>query len=92
MNAPPPITRAQLPEDWVEVRRVIIHRDGYAIRPGGGNTIEIKSITPREQMAAEDPLRLNVWIPISLAGGAVAFTSTEDRDAVLGELQKPFSP
>ena len=83
---PAPIALDQVPAEWIELRREIIQRDGYALRAGDGNSIEVKSLTPREQMAERDPLRTNAWCPLALPGGAVNFRTAEDRDAVLSQL------
>lgn len=80
------------PEDvtaWIASRRAIIARDGYAIRAGVGPrgfTIEVKSLTPSEQLAAVDPLRTNVWCIMGLPEGASEFHRAADRDAVLNRL------
>jgi hypothetical protein len=72
--------------EWIEMRRAAIRRDGHAVRAGAGNSIELKSLTPRERLAEWDPLRLNAWVPICLPGGSGSFATTEDRDAVLAKL------
>lgn len=77
--------------EWIASRREIIARDGYALRAGAGargHTIEIKSLTPHEQLAAEDPLRTNVWCVLALPDGAREFAQRSERDAVLGRLQE----
>lgn len=74
-----PVTRAELPADFVAVRRAIVRRDGIALRAGAvaqGCTIEAKS------------LRTNEWHPLALAGGAIAFAFPAERDAVLREMQE----
>ena len=75
---------------WLEERRVIIARGGYAVRAGAGvrgHTIEVKSLTPHDQLAAEDPLRTNVWCVLALPEGAREFADARDRDAVLRRLE-----
>lgn len=76
MNHVPPVTLAHFTREWIADRRVVILRDGHALRAGEGLAIEIKS------------LRTNEWRRIALPGGAVAFTTAEDRDAVLKQLQE----
>lgn len=76
--------------EWIASRREIIARDGYAVRAGAGargHTIEIKSLTPHDLLAADDPLRTNVWCVLALPDGAREFAHACDRDAVLGRLQ-----
>lgn len=75
MIAPNAIAAAQLPEGWIAERRELIVRDGYATRAGeNACTIEIKSLTTNE------------WLLLMLPGGALSFTTAEDRDAVLRQL------
>jgi len=74
-----PITLADLPEGWIGLRQEIIAREGLAVRPGTlrtGFTIEIKSLVTNE------------WHPVTLANDATAFTSPQDRDQVLRQLQE----
>lgn len=78
-----PVTAAQCTPDWVAERRAIIHPKGQALRAGANDTIEIKSITPTEQLAAHDPLRTNAWCTLALPKDATRFATTADRDAVL---------
>lgn len=82
MKSVPPITIELITPEWIELRREIIAREGHAVRAGevgvgqaGPYTIELKS------------LRTNEWGRIMLPGGATAFTSAADRDAVLRQLQ-----
>lgn len=70
-----PIARSQLPEGWIEERREVIQREGYALRAGAGATIEIKS------------LHTNEWLRLPLPDKAPAFTTEAERDGVMGELQ-----
>lgn len=67
---------ADLPPEWVALRREIIVRDGYAVRAGAPAwSIEIKS------------LHTNEWCVLTLnETGARAFASEAERDAVLREL------
>ena len=65
---------------------------GRARRPGAGTTIEIKSVTPHDQLAAHDPLRLNAWVPLALPGGAVQCGTTSERDALLAVLAGVAAP
>ncbi len=83
MKTPDPITVEQITPEWIALRREVIVRDGYAVRAGevgvdlSGEpfTIELKSLTT------------NQWGAIVLPGGAIAFTTAADRDAVLRKLQ-----
>jgi hypothetical protein len=65
------IARDQLPEGWIEERREVIQREGYALRAGDGATIEIKSLTNNE------------WLRLALPDKATAFTTEAERDVVL---------
>jgi len=71
-----PIAAADLPENWISDRREIIQRDGYALRPSAGCTIEVKS------------LRDNTWLVLTLPDKATAFTTAADRDQVLDQLTR----
>lgn len=71
----PPIAASDLPPDWIPLRREIIVRDGVAVRAGAGASIEVKSLTTNE------------WCRLTLHGGAQAFVTFADRDAVLAQLQ-----
>ena len=93
---PPLFVRDQVkPEvldDWLASRRDVIARDGYALRAGHGRrgaTIEVKSLTPHELLAADDPLRVNVWCVMALPEGAREFAREEERDEVLQLLIGP---
>ncbi|MCX6952597.1 MAG: hypothetical protein NTV51_10605 [Verrucomicrobia bacterium] len=68
MNEITPITAAQVPREWIDVRRALIHGKGHALRAGGEGraTIEIKSISLKEELATHDPLRLNQWLTLAL--------------------------
>ncbi len=74
---PPAITIAQIDEPWIDDRREVIIRDGYATQAGAGCSIEIKSLQPD-----------NAWRTLALPGGAISFTTEADRDAVLKRLQE----
>jgi len=71
----PPITIAELPEDWIEERRETIHREGNAIRlsPDSLN-IEVKS------------LRENRWLLLGLPGAAPCFLNRSECGLVFREL------
>ncbi len=76
MTAPAPIALDQVTPQWIEERREIVVRDGFALRAGAPRrTIEIKS------------LRTNEWCVLTLPGGAFEFVELADRDAVLARLQ-----
>ena len=83
------ITAGEVPAEWIDIVRTVVRRDGQALRPGPGNSIEIKSITPREMLALYDPLRLNAWCAIRLPKGGASFVTPQDRDAVLQRIQAP---
>lgn len=80
----PPVTAERCDAEWIETRREVIARDGYASRAGevgvdlAGTpyTIEIKSLTTNE------------WGRLTLPGGSTEFTSATERDAVLTRLQR----
>jgi hypothetical protein len=84
-----PVTAAACSAEWIETRREVIERHGFLTRAGAGNTIEIRTQTPPEQMAAHDPLKFNPWVRLILPDGAVAFVSAADRDSVLQALNQP---
>lgn len=94
-ESPPPlfVPASPWPQEfwlWLKERNEVIARDGYAVRPGTGVrgcTIEIKSLTPHDKLAAVDPLRTNEWCVMSLPEGAREFASVDDRDAALRRLQ-----
>lgn len=87
-----PSTAAMCNDAWVAERRTIIRRDGYPVRAGVGNTIELKTLTPREKLAEWDPLRINAWAALMLPGGTGQFATAEDRDAVLQRLLEKGTP
>lgn len=80
MNAPAPIYLDQISPEWIAERREVIRRDGYAVRAGEGNTIELKSLTT------------NRWCVLTLPGGALAFAILLERDAVLHALTSSKPP
>lgn len=79
-----PINADSCDAEWIETRRAIIARDGYAARAGevgvdlAGTpyTIELKSLTTNE------------WGRLTLPGGGTVFATAADRDAVLVRLQR----
>ena len=83
MNAKQPATLAQCDKEWIDVRREVIVRDGYATRAGevgvdlagAPYTIELKSLTTNE------------WGRLMLSGETTVFATAADRDAVLKQLQ-----
>ncbi len=83
-----PIPAAACTDDWLAERRALIARAGYALRAGAGLTIEIKTLTPIEQMAGHDRLRVNQWLALQLPADAACFATEQDRDAVLATLQQ----
>lgn len=83
---PSPITAAEVPANWIDARRAVIARFNFPLRKGEGHTIEIRSLTPPEQLASWDPLKLNPWVKFILPNGALAFATAEDRDAILSKL------
>lgn len=70
-----PVTVADVSDSWIQERREIIVREGYALRPGLDLTIEVKSLTTNE------------WLPLTLPGDTIRFVSSAERDAVLRRLQ-----
>ncbi len=81
MKTLPYLTRADVPTDWIEERRVLIARDGFALRAGPLGRIEIKTQRPAPTV--------NTWVTLTLPGGALGFVKDADRDAVLRLLQAP---
>lgn len=84
----PPITLAQVPPDWIALRREILAREGRVVRAGEGNTIEAKS-TRTLGVIEDRPVESNEWFYITLPTGAFAFQHTLERDAVLHALTQP---
>ena len=72
----PPITFADLPPEWIEERREIVARDGYALRAGCGLNIEVKSLTT------------NRWLLLPLPGKASGFTDKAQLAAALAALRR----
>ncbi|MES2697268.1 MAG: hypothetical protein V4773_27635 [Verrucomicrobiota bacterium] len=83
---PPPIAAADVKPEWIETRRDVIARFNFPLRAGANNTIEIRSLTPPEQLAAWDPLKLNPWVKFILPDGAMSFVTEADRDLILRQL------
>lgn len=74
----PPVTAAEIPEEWPEVVREIVLRQGNAVRPNPVKpVIEIKSLTT------------NQWCMLTLPGGGTEFISFEDRNSVMERIRKP---
>jgi hypothetical protein len=71
----PPIAYAELPPEWVEERREVIVRDGYALREGPSFTVDIKSLTS------------NRWLTLPLPGKAVGFVSAAELRLALAALR-----
>ena len=72
----PPITAADLPAGWAAIVRETAQREGHAVRGGAGCTIEVQSITTGN------------FYRLMLPGGGFAFTTAEERDAVLRQIQE----
>lgn len=89
MIAVPPVGLEEIAPEWIEERREIVAREGRALRPGRGASIEIKSLTPHEQLAAHDPLWLNDWLLLALPGGATECRTPAERDTLLARLVAP---
>ncbi len=72
----PPVAADSIPQEWTEMVRGIVARDGHAVR-GSGITpvIEIKSLTT------------NRWQPLGLPGGGTAFVDYDQRNAILRRIQ-----
>ena len=88
---PPPVTAAECSAKWIATRREVIARLRVPIRAGGGNTIELRSLTPPEQLASWDKLKMNPWCPMLLPNDAHSFASAGDRDVVLAQLTAPLA-
>ncbi len=72
----PPVTFSEIPPEWPEVVREIIHREGNAVRANPLKpVIEIKSTTT------------NRWHPLALPGGGSEFASFTDRNLVMARIQ-----
>lgn len=70
----PPITAAEVPQEWIDAARETVIRCGLAIRAGSEAVIEIKSATT------------NRWCALCLPGSGTSFATVGDRDAVLAAL------
>lgn len=76
MNQPPPITSAQITDEWIGIVREIVSREGRAMRLGGLHpTIQFKD------------LATNVWRNIELPGGGVLFADWTERNLVAKRLE-----
>ena len=77
----PPVTCADLPDDWIDVCRQTINDNGYAVRASGLHPmIEIKS------------LRNNTWGPLGLPDGGCLFTNFDERNLAMNRLLAPAVP
>lgn len=74
MPARAPIALADLPADWLAVRREMVAREGARVRAGAGPWIEIWS----EARAA--------WLRLALPDNAIAFATAAERDTALAAL------
>lgn len=85
MKTPPPILIAEITPEWIELRRAIIHRGGYELQAGAGNTIEIRALGSVDELV---PLKTkpNSWLHLCLPTGAIAFVHELERNAVLHAL------
>jgi hypothetical protein len=67
-----PITFDQIPDEWIEERREVIARDGFAVRAcAASNNIEVQS------------QRTGEWMLFRLPGNSPEFALTDDRNKVL---------
>ena len=71
----PPIAYAELPAEWVDERREVIAREGYALREGSAFSVEIKSLTN------------NRWLTLPLPGKASGFTDAQQLALALAALR-----
>ena len=83
----PPITAAELPEDWIAARREIIALGRYPVQAGADHTIEIRSTTPPAHLSDHDRLKMNPWCTLILPNNAPGFATAAERDAVLAALK-----
>lgn len=86
----PPIDAARCDAEWIAIRRKVISDFGFRLRAGDGRRIEIRSLTPADQLATHDRMKMNPWVPLILPDNASGFTTAADRDAVLQQLQQPL--
>lgn len=71
----PTITADAVPDEWCDLVREIVQREGRALRgPVDRPTIEVKSLST------------NKWAPLMLWSSAMAFETIADRDAVLARI------
>ncbi len=74
--AAPPITAADVSQDWIDSAAEAIARYGQPTRAGDGNTIEVKRIND------------GTWMPLMLPTNATEFMTAIDRDTVLAAIIK----
>lgn len=75
MTPKPKVSSADIPREWIDIVREIVHREGRALRgPLERATIEVKS------------LRDNSWSPLMLFSSVMEFSTIEDRDMVLQQI------
>ncbi len=74
LNAPP-ITAADVPDQWIADVRTIILREGRAVRGGPNGTVEIKSLSD------------NSWGKLMLPGSGFSFSDDGEREKVLRRLE-----
>ncbi len=77
----PPVGAEAITEEWSDMVREIVRRDGNAVRGSGAEPIiEIKSLTT------------NHWHPLGLPGGGTTFVTYDDRNVILHRIQAKSTP
>jgi hypothetical protein len=68
------VTRVEITDEWINMRRAILQRERYPVRAGPDRTIEVR-VSDRG------------WGALSLRDGERCFATEADRDAVLERLR-----
>lgn len=71
----PPVSAADIPEEWPAMVREIVQREGHAVRASAIEPIiEVKSLTT------------NRWHPMGLPGGGTTFVDYAERNLILNRI------
>jgi hypothetical protein len=73
----PPVTSADVSDEWICIVAGILRRDGHAIRGGAGNTLEV-----------QHPNRPDEWGKVMLPSNGFDFVTAEERDLVLHRIER----
>ena len=78
MNQKPPITAADVPEQWIlDCREAMSVHEGVPIRPNPSvPCIEVFSINRSR------------WMPLALPGSGILFSNFDERNIVLAKLNR----